>query len=91
MNLYGESKRIIWQATGQLTERSSLLQALMPVLGRWMVFLIVFPLLYGFWHSVRGGDWQHVVIYGVMLLVCAVCFMVMVRLCWSIICYKLGI
>lgn len=67
------------------------LHGLLPILGKWMVFMMIIPLLAGLYGSLKNGDYGLSGIYLVFLVIFAVLFAIMLMLGWEIIKFKLGV
>jgi len=67
------------------------LHGLLPILGKWMLFMMVIPLLTGLYVSFRNGDYGLSAIYLIFLVIFGILFAIMVTLGIEIIKFKLGV
>ena len=82
---------IMYDCSYRLRNYTGFLNSLLPILGKWMIFITVFPLLVGLYKSLMNRDYRLFGIHLVLLVMFGTLFIVMMMLGWEIIKFKLGV
>ena len=89
--MWSDIKNMVIEASATIGKYATFVQGLMPLLGRWLVFVICVPITVRAWQSLRRHDWHGVAVALLILLCFAMLFLFMVALFWEVIAYKWGL